>query len=198
MTVEYPMGGITFEAPPKGHKAAGRIEGDIECHYYEGHFKGLHRTSLKPIRGKRYPKNTAFEIQSLIGNPNTEAGECWDEHENIVYLTDVQNDDGDPYLVLDWTEGNMGRDCYDGFCIGSREMPSDEELKWLGIGLSEKEVEEWAKAGSESEEGSENEGSAEVDGSSEGPETQEETPRRPSCKRGAGKALASDSKRRKI
>lgn len=186
-------GYIEFRAP-KGSKSkspsAGKIKGDVKMYFYEGTFKGLKRTPLTPVRGKQYPKDTAWEIESLIGDPDTQAGDCMGEFLNVVYLSDAKDDKGNHFLVLDWTEGPGCHGVTDGFCIGhkSRWEPDEEELEKLGIGLSNEEVEMRAKAGAEFME------EVAVGSSSEEDEDQERAP----GKRGAGKASTKNVKRRKI
>ena len=191
-------GFIEFHVP-KGsdpeNPIAGEIEGDLEMCTYRAIINGLKRTPLTPVRGKKFPKDTAWEIESLVENPDyPDSMGYLEEILNVVYLSDVKDDKGNHFLVFDWTEGEGCHSVFDGFCIGHKGhgIPDKKELVKLGIGLSSKEVEERAK-GKLEEEGVGRDGS-----SAEEEEDKDDAPQRLPGKRGASTQNARTSKRRKL
>jgi hypothetical protein len=121
-------------------------------------YKGVKRVREENGDDKTPWVESCWEV---IGNNDTDNREYDSEvgfanEENEIILSQVLDDNGNPFLLFDWSTPYGGHSTASGYFIGKKVIKgrdwgiwlSDSEMKRLGIDLSFEQIERLAKEGS--------------------------------------------------
>jgi hypothetical protein len=121
-------------------------------------YKGVKRIREKRGNDKTPWKESCWEV---IGDNDTENPEydyevVFDNEGNAIIVSQAVDDNGNPFLLFDWSTPYAGHGTMWGYYVGKKivkgqkrgQWLSEEEMERLGMDLSFKQVERLAKEGS--------------------------------------------------
>jgi hypothetical protein len=120
-------GHIIIECNPKPKLTLANILGSAQIYLYECSFKGLKRAGAGTVHHGVSEAHTRKVQKERVGDQGSQGPQvdCMDSSGNCIWLSEVEDDRGNPFLVMQWTEGTGPRDCNE-FCIGKKYIEEDD------------------------------------------------------------------------